>query len=511
MIAAPKNANPLHISQFPVEIFHQVFEVVAEFAVSKANEALTLRRFRYQYNLTLTSVCSQWRSIAINHAPLWSMIQLPHSNHAWISEVILRSKEHPLFVSFVPSKHNRLSQKQETTLALVLSHLHRICDFNFSFDSYYLLLDSNRDKLLQMLSHPAPILRNLSIRCLEHTPQSPPLFSSSTPALRHLCLEVCALPRGAPLPFNPPKQLISLRLEYTSADLNLAQFADILRALPNLGQLSITSLSLNCPSGEEPYTLPQGYPRASLDSLKRLFVDQDIYACTGILASISFHPGTDIEIHAGYRDLNDIHLIAPFCRELGKGVNGECVEYVEDLSIVDFTKIECGMVSALDGRYRPGGFKLCLSTGLMIFQTHSQPVERVYCLMANCLASPTVRSFTLCLEDLVESEWRGIFGRMENLETLSLVVPPRRKYEVKGFISALDIPPSARNATTLPHLKSLTFTKYFMIQDFDALCDCLKRRKDVGYSLSTLSFGNAIQFVQERRHYATRYGELGIQ
>ncbi|KAF8656957.1 hypothetical protein AX16_002312 [Volvariella volvacea WC 439] len=508
-----------HISRFPVEIFEQIFDAVIQFAIVTPRYGRGLKSYTYEYHLTLTGICGQWRQIAIAHAPLWTVIQLPHSNRTWISQLILRSKEHPLSVSWIPSLSTwrPLSQEQEDTLALVLPHMQRTVELDFFF---YMWAGNKHSQALQLLSQSAPVLRRFYI---QHLPSElPSLFENAAPVLHDLYIGSCTLPQGSLFPLSPPQQLTSLRLTATSIRLSPSEFIDAIRALPNLTQL-IVERSI---PWSWYYSGPGATPRSycptftSLDTLTHLSImDPNIEACAAFLDLIPINPEANIEISAGYAGIDQVDKIIPFCKRLGKTAVGEPVACVRDLSILDFRvmKTECGMVSTLDERYRPGGFKLKLEIDHVAQQDDrlygGRLNESVFCLIANSLTSPTIRSSTLRLGELGESEWREIFAGMKNLEALTIVIPQDREYDLKELASALDIPHgSSDNSISLPQLKSFVISEHVPSEQFNALCDSLKRRKEIGYSLESLSFSNDYRHRRfEHRHYATRYEELGLE
>ncbi|KAF8655591.1 hypothetical protein AX16_003012 [Volvariella volvacea WC 439] len=513
MTTDPETANAIHLSQLPVEILHQIFDQVTQYAVSTSRHGHGLKSYTHQHHLTLTSVCRSWRHIAISHAPLWTTIQLPHSNHTWISNLVLRSKGHPLSVSLVLFSSRALPQRQADSLALILPHFSRIREFDLSF---YTLFEKEHAQVLRFLSQPAPALCCLRVHQQQPRPSAEPptLFNNYAPALCHLQLVGSSLPQDSLLPFHPPQQLTSLRLIYAFIELSLAEFLSALCTLPNLTQLHIKgSIPEDWCSSNSSTLRP-----TVLSTLTHLVLIDNIRGCGAFLDSVLFNPEANIEISAEYEDIDGITTIIPFCKRLAGADNNRPVSCIRDLSITDYPEIECRATFTLDGRHEPGRFTLSL-----VLDDHPkkyigyQFAPFAYYLVAKFLASPTIRSTTLSLVKIAESKWREIFRQMENLEALSIVLPQirPRTCELKELISALDVPPdSLADSVALPCLKSLALPEYPLPAEFDALCDCLGRRKEKGYSLESLLFKEGDPDDSEGvddGYYAMRYEELGLE
>ncbi|KAK7017891.1 hypothetical protein VNI00_018534 [Paramarasmius palmivorus] len=106
--------------------------------------------------LLLTKICQGWRTLALSDPLLWTYVDMTrhHLAKLWIQ----RSQEAPL--------HIRLLQPTDAEMVrLAVPLTSRIASLELSLNSH---ADPLVAALLEMLAQPAPLLRSLDVRCMEH-------------------------------------------------------------------------------------------------------------------------------------------------------------------------------------------------------------------------------------------------------------------------------------------------------------------------------------------------------
>ncbi|KII95779.1 hypothetical protein PLICRDRAFT_229153 [Plicaturopsis crispa FD-325 SS-3] len=180
--------------------------------------------------VTVSHVCSQWRTVALNCPRLWT--QPPLRKRALVSEMLKRSKSAPLSIVGCGTE---FFTSASSALWLVRTHLRRVQEIRLSTDNL------THERLFAWL-RAAP---SLTVRVLDISARSrrvldfpPDILRILEPCLRVLCLERCAMPWSAPFPAN----LTELSLKNIAADYRPTsqELASVVNALPQLEHLKIS-------------------------------------------------------------------------------------------------------------------------------------------------------------------------------------------------------------------------------------------------------------------------------
>ena len=227
------------ISSLPTEVFGAIFSLLR----LPGTPALTGEPDHHLAWLSVTHVCHQWRSIALNDPLLWRHIDFTNITLDGAAEMLTRAKKAPLHlqarVTGQPQDDARFNAF-ERALQSRVSHL---CYVTISADSFYL------HRTLERLLSPASTLEYLSLstekmyraRTPSRTSISSTLFDGVTPRLSCLVLDKCDISWTSPL----LKGLKSLEIRTPSMNArpSLADWLDALEEMPQLRRLVLHSAS----------------------------------------------------------------------------------------------------------------------------------------------------------------------------------------------------------------------------------------------------------------------------
>lgn len=201
-----------------------------------------------QFSLSsIIHTCKRWRSITIEHPPLWSHIAIaPQSNKEWIETMITNSKHHPLTIR---AQSPKAYKRFEGCIKAALAEMKRIKDLRLS------LPPTLFHKIKRLLDVPSPLLRSIN---LESTaPVNPyrgvPIlqFFEQLPCLREIrsSLPVSAISRTA------QSTVTTLHIDHHNLVSSSAQnwsfpnsLLHVLEKMPSLEQLFIRTKidSISC-------------------------------------------------------------------------------------------------------------------------------------------------------------------------------------------------------------------------------------------------------------------------
>ncbi|KAI0063925.1 hypothetical protein BV25DRAFT_1823988 [Artomyces pyxidatus] len=172
-----RNASSL-ISRLPPEILAHIFSILAK--------PLPTHRGRPGW-VQVTWVCSQWRTVALEYAPLWHQVSFGMGRR-WSEAFLSRAKSVPIHIdidnrpedSFATVKRrNKLTLKHIShAKKIYYSDLGNLCDVGANLVREW----------FQKLTTPAPLLEDLCMGMGFECSMPQNLFNQSAPMLRHVNL-----------------------------------------------------------------------------------------------------------------------------------------------------------------------------------------------------------------------------------------------------------------------------------------------------------------------------------
>ncbi|KAG7099963.1 hypothetical protein E1B28_001756 [Marasmius oreades] len=459
--------------------------------------------------LNVTQVCRQWRSIALDSASTWSLIDFSH--HSLTHEMILRSKAAPLDIEVMPDTlmpyHGMLDGLKEA-----LSHIDRIR--RLVLHTSPSLSDSGT--LFSNLTKPAPLLQKLEVYGGPYISLPNNLFGGKASRLRELKVSGLHFPWSGSLlknlttlalnePHNEPLVDTCFRCPSTK------QLIEVLQEMPGLEVLELTN-SLPVHTSEK--MLPRLV--VELSRLRRLRLSGTLLNCTEVLRNITFPPSAALHITCKsffatiITDLDAIPFFDRLCQIYSASSTGE--DYFKSLSID--AKFPPFSLRAGDPTRRPEKLGELLSTllhvDLNIYDIAHRPTFRA-----------AARTFPLGqLEELrlafslgdicLASDFVELFGSLESLKTLAL-----DQRGIRNFLDALRScdcgsdgePPSGTASTSkwklcrlvFPALTTMKLTEVDFEEDFDGVggfVDFLSFRRRHGKPIEKLVLTSCIQLYQ---------------
>lgn len=207
-------------------------------------------------------VCRRWREVTTNCAGFWSYLDF--SSTQLTTEMLLRSKEAPLYIRFhswfYPAE---TGHRMQEAIQLALQRLYRVRELRLIVDSKSLAA------FMPLLTAPAPLLEVVRVHTSGQSVECPDtLFSRSAPKLRHLSFDHC------PPPLLP--SLCQLRILCISSRSHRYQMSELVNALTEMQYLDYLLLDGCLPiTGEEgleiipePVNLPRMKTFTICDKLK---------------------------------------------------------------------------------------------------------------------------------------------------------------------------------------------------------------------------------------------------
>ncbi|ESK93601.1 hypothetical protein Moror_1607 [Moniliophthora roreri MCA 2997] len=276
--------------------------------------------------IVLTHVCQRWRSVALDTPRLWISPAFKYPSLAF--EMLRRSKDAPLIIQY---DLHPMTPRAWAALDEALDHINHIGDLELSQTD-----ESQLQRLISKLTHPAPLLRKLSLKFHRTISSSGSgvvvfpdhFFGNQIPRLTHLKLEYCYVPWDS-LFFNNLSSLtcftIGLGDQAAYQFLTRRRLFDILAKMSQLQKLELLwpAPSLNPEVAHSP---PLFFPH-----LRFLAVSSTIRNCVKFLDDISFPDSTVVEFrYCQFGAQNqaemaeELHLLKPvLTRFLGTGVHRE--------------------------------------------------------------------------------------------------------------------------------------------------------------------------------------------
>ncbi|KAI0308825.1 hypothetical protein OF83DRAFT_1288836 [Amylostereum chailletii] len=239
------------IYRVPQDVLAYIFEIIyfMDYTVPVRGDALRV--------ITLSHVCRLWRQVTLNHASLWTTIDIIDSVQ-WARTALARSRAAPVYISlynYCPcdgdgASLRKLSPVQINDLAsLISAHLHHFRQMSVtgcSCDIYPVVVSCS--------DIPAPTMEALAITVRAHQKEdndsddgrsitlSPSFLSENAPKLRSVELQGCFLPWTSPLLRNLTNLEMSLK-EHHTASLTFGSAADLILSLQAMPALTSLRLS----------------------------------------------------------------------------------------------------------------------------------------------------------------------------------------------------------------------------------------------------------------------------
>ncbi|KAI0308616.1 hypothetical protein OF83DRAFT_1180589 [Amylostereum chailletii] len=197
--------------------------------------------------LPLTHVCRHWRSIAVDHGPLWTTIPFDLVRSFWHDELLARSKTFAITVKITdPHARHRakappciLQQARES--GVLLAHIHHVK--SLSLAGPY----EDVASVAESITRGAPCLKNLQVNVKSyidggqsedgHIPLSGE-FARGTPQLRGIALKFCWIPWESPI-FTGLTSLSILLRTNPFREAPLDSLLQCIERLPSLKELSL--------------------------------------------------------------------------------------------------------------------------------------------------------------------------------------------------------------------------------------------------------------------------------
>jgi hypothetical protein len=220
------SASP--ICTLPLDVLRVLFACVLAYDEARG------RRPAHRY--AFTRVCHTWRELALDTPTLWTVIDLARPN---VSAACLdRASNAPRDITW--SERHTAKLDQRTLAACVRTQVPHTRSLSCAW-----LLSGSAETALLGLDQPAPLLETLNLAIHYHlnfdvAPNDPgffcmsnALFGGSTPRLRELILDNCAIDRT----WAPYAQLCSLEIKTEQSRSHMADIAALLSATPALEYL----------------------------------------------------------------------------------------------------------------------------------------------------------------------------------------------------------------------------------------------------------------------------------
>lgn len=381
-IRALKTQRNTHssISRLPPEIFAAIFQLV------KAGQAQTAPVPSW---LSVTSVCSDWRGIALGSPQMWTTIDISHPDSAL--ELLKRSKSAPLQIScgthpYDVGLHTQVAEA-------VMAEIGRI-----QILQIWSMVDIDVLKFLPLNGVTgATILEDLELSANTTVSHPPPnVLLSGMPSIGRLSLVNISIP----LEISPLPHLTYLRLSFTTGGIRTSLLLSYLQHSPNLKEIDVSGVVKDT-------FLPS---RVQLPNLLHISIFSDVLDVSAIFANLDYPSSVSVkfaltEEPAGEPDWSHLaKLCARFAepdaplvsKVLAHGWQFSCaLEFT--VESVDSAKLS--LVLALESRRYPEAC-LALCSGL--------PPEIVPALEVGCL------------QEMRAPQWAELFRRFEQVRHLHL-------------------------------------------------------------------------------------------
>ena len=290
------------VNELPVELLQLIFEYYGATSTHMEDRRIT------HPALTVASVCTYWRTVALKHSALWSRINL--SSPPRLLECCgERAKRHPLTLSFVRRGHDGGGDSRfgsRHALNFLSGKFHQTVDLAID------LVPAEPELWLLLKTTNAPLLQ----RCVVHSGESEvevlsrPLFGDSAPQLRHLELHGLCLPWNTTYLGNLSTLVMSCDALALSHETEMHL---LLAALPSMRHLDLRILSYSTkPSGVA--SAPSSTPRAVMPHLHTLKLQMGPELMHYILSSITAPSVHTLEMMSDSINADEAEVVATLCR-----------------------------------------------------------------------------------------------------------------------------------------------------------------------------------------------------
>lgn len=368
------------ISRLPTEIFAAIFLLVKSGQVQTAPVPSWLN---------VTSVCRQWRAIALASPQMWTTIDISHPGSAL--ELLKRSKSAPLQIScgthpYDVGLHTQVAEA-------VMAEIDRIQTLQI-----WSMVDTDMLQFLPLNGVAgATILEDLRLSVNTTVSHPPPnVLLSDMPSISRLSLVNIPIS----LEISPLPHLTYLRLSSTTEGIRTSLLLSYLQHSPNLKEIDVSGVVKDT-------FLPS---RVQLPNLLHISISSDILDVSAIFANLDYPSGVNVkfaltEEPAGEPDWSHLaKLCARFAEPDAPTVSKVLVHGWRFSGAFVFTVKSAGsaklsLVVALESRRYPEAC-LALCSGL--------PLEDVPVLEVGCL------------QEMQAPQWANLFRRFERVRHLHL-------------------------------------------------------------------------------------------
>ncbi|KAF7419499.1 hypothetical protein PC9H_002090 [Pleurotus ostreatus] len=368
------------ISRLPPEIFAAIFQLV------RSGQAQTAPVPSW---INVTSVCRQWRAIALASPQMWTTIDISHPGSAL--ELLKRSKSAPLQISC--GTHPYDVGLHTLVAGAVMAEIGRMQTLQI-----WSMVDTDVLQFLPLPGVPgATILEDLQLSANTTVSQPPPnVLLSGMPSISRLSLVNIPIS----LEISPLPHLTYLRLSFTTGGIQTSLLLSYLQHSPNLKEIDISGVVKDT-------FLPS---RVQLPNLLHISISSDILDVSAIFANLDYPSSVSVkfaltEEPAGEPDWSHLAtLCARFAEPDAPTISKVLAHGWRFSDAFEFTVESVGseklsLVVALEsGRYPEACLALC--SGL--------PLEIVPVLEVGCL------------QDMRAPQWADLFRRFERIRCLHL-------------------------------------------------------------------------------------------
>ena len=366
---------------------------------------------RDQATITLTHVCQAWREVFVSRPSLWTNIDCVDSEQTRV--YLERSKSSPINLS--------LNSDSFHDLELIPSATGRLKYLDINADP------EDLEFISSYLSHPAPLLEELSIRSGVGAVLPSSLLNGDISSLYKLRL----IHVHTELPWRNVANLTSFMFAYTSPPVSLSQFLDFFENAPHLREVDVLS-STPIPGARNGRLVP-------LASLQRMNAS----------SHSSSHLFDHLLIPVGARLTMGVDLPSP-------QIDGRPPRFMDNLkNLSDFTAIQLGDRSA--------GMKFSGPNG----EVHMVPRVNRTCSMLEFLThldtSKTEQLEIMCDKSAVRDSLYQALRLMKDLRILTLA----QCDNPHTVIHALDPSMNSSGVVVCPKLREVMIECYgtFDIKD----------------------------------------------
>lgn len=379
--------------------------------------------------LNVTQVCRQWRTIALNSASIWSLIDF--TNPSFTHEMILRSKAAPLDIEVT---EHFLNPRAFVGMKEAFSHIDRIRRLVF----YAAPSPYESQTLFANMTQPAPLLQTLEVRGIGPCTFPENFLGGEASHLREIKISGCHFPWSASLlknlttlslgePHDEPRFISSC-----PRCPSLKQLVEALQQMPGLENLELMhSLPLHTSEKMVPSCV------VDLPRLRVLRFSGPLLSCTEVLKSVTFPSSAEVCIASKtFAPTLESRNTVPFLNRISEiyststvpGNSFKCLSL--DAIAPPFT------ISAHAHRRRDG--EMFLQTGLHLdLYEIIHPTNELFRAAARVLPLAHLEELSLVLSEggagiCDATDFVELFGSLESLKHITL-----EQRDVAGFLKEI--------------------------------------------------------------------------